>query len=96
MQYSNVIDIWAGRFRSFERVEVNWLYFLLGPLNLPLVGYLPFLSPQIFNQFTSLSEKYGDIFSLNMGSYRLDRHFFGFMTRIPIGSIVAALSYWIQ
>nr|QST15076.1 CYP370C7 protein [Diaphanosoma celebensis] len=42
-----------------------------GPLNLPVVGYLPFLGQQIHHQMAKLSEKYGDIFGLNFGSYRV-------------------------
>nr|QST15070.1 CYP370C1 protein [Diaphanosoma celebensis] len=42
-----------------------------GPFNLPLVGYMPFLKPPIHAHFVQLSRKFGDIFSLNIGSYRL-------------------------
>nr|QST15075.1 CYP370C6 protein [Diaphanosoma celebensis] len=40
-----------------------------GPLNLPVVGYLPFLDRHVHHQMTKLSEKYGDIFGLNFGSF---------------------------
>ncbi|KAI3691678.1 hypothetical protein L6452_31480 [Arctium lappa] len=39
-----------------------------GPYGLPLVGYLPFLNPQLHQTFTKMSHKYGPIFSLRLGT----------------------------
>lgn len=39
-----------------------------GPLGLPIVGYLPFLTKFPHLKFIELSEKYGKIFSLHLGS----------------------------
>nr|QST15077.1 CYP370C8 protein [Diaphanosoma celebensis] len=42
-----------------------------GPFNLPLVGYLPFLDRRVYRSFRDLSEIYGDVFSLNVGTFRV-------------------------
>ncbi|CAL1297396.1 unnamed protein product [Larinioides sclopetarius] len=39
-----------------------------GPWGLPIVGYTPFLSKHIHLQFIDLAKKYGDVFSLRLGS----------------------------
>ncbi|CAH9117416.1 unnamed protein product [Cuscuta europaea] len=39
-----------------------------GPLGFPVVGYLPFLRPNLHHQFTDLAHKYGPIFKLQLGS----------------------------
>ncbi|KAF4404052.1 hypothetical protein G4B88_014508 [Cannabis sativa] len=39
-----------------------------GPRGLPLVGYLPFLTPNIHQDFSGLAKLYGPIFKLWMGS----------------------------
>nr|GME00444.1 angelicin synthase-like [Ipomoea batatas] len=39
-----------------------------GPLGFPVVGYLPFLRPNLHHQFTDLARKYGPIFKLQLGS----------------------------
>ncbi|XP_022258488.1 cytochrome P450 2J6-like [Limulus polyphemus] len=39
-----------------------------GPFGLPIVGYLPFLSKKPFLDFIDLSKKYGNVFSLRVGS----------------------------
>ncbi|XP_019160544.1 PREDICTED: angelicin synthase-like [Ipomoea nil] len=38
-----------------------------GPLGLPVVGYLPFLRPNLHHHFTELAQKYGPIFKLQLG-----------------------------
>ena len=40
-----------------------------GPWGLPIVGYLPFLGPQPQEALLNLSHKYGDIFTIRMGSF---------------------------
>lgn len=40
-----------------------------GPWGFPVIGYLPFLGPQPQTTFLQLSKKYGDIFSIHMGSF---------------------------
>ncbi|XP_025107704.1 cytochrome P450 1A1-like [Pomacea canaliculata] len=40
-----------------------------GPWNLPLVGYLPFLGKEPPVTFSSLRDIYGDVFSIQMGSF---------------------------
>nr|GMD99788.1 angelicin synthase-like [Ipomoea batatas] len=39
-----------------------------GPLGFPVVGYLPFLRPNLHHHFTDLARKYGPIFKLQLGS----------------------------
>lgn len=39
-----------------------------GPIGLPIVGYIPFLPTSYGDKLTSLFHKYGDIFSLTLGS----------------------------
>ncbi|CAH9117420.1 unnamed protein product [Cuscuta europaea] len=39
-----------------------------GPFGLPVVGYLPFLRPDLHHQFTELAGKHGPIFKLQLGS----------------------------
>lgn len=40
-----------------------------GPINLPIVGYLPFMiGKKLENIFVELKEKYGDIVSLKLGA----------------------------
>ncbi|GFY37620.1 cytochrome P450 2J2 [Trichonephila inaurata madagascariensis] len=39
-----------------------------GPIGLPIVGYLPFLSKNIHLDLIELGKKYGDIFSVRLGS----------------------------
>ena len=40
-----------------------------GPWGLPIVGYLPFLGPQPQETLLNLSHKYGDIFTIRLGSF---------------------------
>ena len=40
-----------------------------GPWGLPFVGYLPFLGPQPQETLLNLSHKYGDIFTIRLGSF---------------------------
>ena len=40
-----------------------------GPWGFPIVGYLPFLGPQPQEKFMQLRKKYGDIFTIQMGSF---------------------------
>ncbi|CAL1272909.1 unnamed protein product [Larinioides sclopetarius] len=49
----------------FKRSRRN---FPPGPWGLPIVGYIPFLSKDVHLQFINLSKKYGDVFSLRLGS----------------------------
>nr|GMD97664.1 angelicin synthase-like [Ipomoea batatas] len=39
-----------------------------GPRGFPIVGYLPFLRPNLHHQFTDLAHKHGPIFKLQLGS----------------------------
>ncbi|GIX83792.1 cytochrome P450 18a1 [Caerostris darwini] len=39
-----------------------------GPAGLPLVGYLPFLSENVHMDFIELGKKYGDVFSVSLGT----------------------------
>ncbi|KAJ0790147.1 putative cytochrome P450 [Helianthus annuus] len=39
-----------------------------GPRMLPIVGYLPFLTPNLHTQFTNMAHTYGPIFKLKLGS----------------------------
>ncbi|GIY91459.1 cytochrome P450 18a1 [Caerostris extrusa] len=39
-----------------------------GPMGLPIVGYFPFLSKDAHLKFMELSKKYGDVFSIRLGS----------------------------
>ncbi|KAG8197779.1 hypothetical protein JTE90_006480 [Oedothorax gibbosus] len=45
----------------------EWRNLPPGPYGLPIVGYLPFLSDPLWD-FHKLGEKYGDVFSVKMGS----------------------------
>nr|XP_043614144.1 labd-13Z-ene-9,15,16-triol synthase, chloroplastic-like [Erigeron canadensis] len=38
-----------------------------GPRSLPIVGYLPFLSPDLHKQFTNMAHSYGPIFKFHLG-----------------------------
>ncbi|XP_019160439.1 PREDICTED: cytochrome P450 76C4-like [Ipomoea nil] len=38
-----------------------------GPRGLPVVGYLPFLRPNLHHHFTDLAQKYGPIFKVQLG-----------------------------
>ncbi|XP_055940829.1 cytochrome P450 2J2-like [Argiope bruennichi] len=42
-----------------------------GPMGLPIVGYYPFMSEDMFPDLTELGEKYGDVFSLKLGSQNI-------------------------
>ena len=54
------------------KLQRSWVGMKLlppGPLGLPFLGYLPWLDPvEPYKTMTSLVEKYGKVFSLNMGS----------------------------
>ncbi|XP_071735882.1 cytochrome P450 71AU50-like [Rutidosis leptorrhynchoides] len=39
-----------------------------GPIGLPVLGYIPFLGPNLHHEFTKLAQRYGSIFKLNLGS----------------------------
>nr|XP_043613810.1 labd-13Z-ene-9,15,16-triol synthase, chloroplastic-like [Erigeron canadensis] len=39
-----------------------------GPLSLPVVGYLPFLGPELHKQLTHMAHTYGPIFKFHLGS----------------------------
>ncbi|KAF5771976.1 putative cytochrome P450 [Helianthus annuus] len=39
-----------------------------GPKGLPIVGYFPFLGPNLHHEFTKLANRYGPIFKLYLGS----------------------------
>ncbi|KAJ9540764.1 hypothetical protein OSB04_027270 [Centaurea solstitialis] len=39
-----------------------------GPRNLPIVGYLPFLGPNLHTEFTNMAHTYGPIFKIWLGS----------------------------
>nr|XP_043631555.1 geraniol 8-hydroxylase-like [Erigeron canadensis] len=38
-----------------------------GPRSLPIVGYLPFLGPELHKQFTTMTKSYGPIFKFDVG-----------------------------
>lgn len=38
-----------------------------GPMGLPFIGYLPFLSEDVHLDFIQLGKKYGDVFSIRLG-----------------------------
>ncbi|CAL1272926.1 unnamed protein product [Larinioides sclopetarius] len=42
-----------------------------GPIGLPIVGYLPFLSEDLHLDFSKLGKKYGDVFSVRLGSQNI-------------------------
>lgn len=42
-----------------------------GPMGLPILGYLPFVSKEIHLTLTSLSEKYGPIYQIFLGGIRV-------------------------
>ncbi|GBN12796.1 Cytochrome P450 2J2 [Araneus ventricosus] len=42
-----------------------------GPIGLPIVGYLPFLSEDLHLDFSELGKKYGDVFSVRLGSQNI-------------------------
>ena len=45
------------------------IFAILGPIGLPLVGYLPFLDvTNIGRSFQRISKRYGDIFSIMVGT----------------------------
>ncbi|XP_055940830.1 cytochrome P450 18a1-like [Argiope bruennichi] len=39
-----------------------------GPMGLPIIGYLPFLTKELHLDFMKLGQKYGDVFSVRLGS----------------------------
>ncbi|KAJ0750009.1 putative cytochrome P450 [Helianthus annuus] len=39
-----------------------------GPRSLPILGYLPFLGPELHKQFTNMANTYGPIFKFHLGS----------------------------
>ncbi|KAF5755356.1 putative cytochrome P450 [Helianthus annuus] len=39
-----------------------------GPRGLPVVGYLPFLGPDLLHEFTKMAQRYGPIFKLKLGT----------------------------
>ncbi|PRD29383.1 UNVERIFIED_CONTAM: Cyp18a1 [Trichonephila clavipes] len=51
--------------RLIKRITSN---FPPGPTGLPILGYLPFLSEDIHLDLIELGKKYGDVFSLPLGS----------------------------
>ncbi|PIN04378.1 Cytochrome P450 CYP2 subfamily [Handroanthus impetiginosus] len=40
----------------------------IGPYGLPILGYLPFLQPNLHHHFTKLAHKYGPIYKLRLGT----------------------------
>ncbi|XP_054711043.1 uncharacterized protein LOC129220640 [Uloborus diversus] len=47
----------------------NWKKnFPPGPIGLPIVGYMPFLTKKPHEKLTQLSKKYGDVYSIRLGS----------------------------
>ncbi|GJV81734.1 cytochrome P450 76C1-like protein [Tanacetum coccineum] len=42
-----------------------------GPRSLPIVGYLPFLTPDLHKQFTNMANIYGPIFKFHLGTSKL-------------------------
>ncbi|GBN12798.1 Cytochrome P450 18a1 [Araneus ventricosus] len=42
-----------------------------GPMGLPIVGYLPFISENLHLDFIELGKKYGDVFSVKLGSQNI-------------------------
>ncbi|OWM71848.1 hypothetical protein CDL15_Pgr017731 [Punica granatum] len=59
----------------FGLIWCAWIYFFKyqkgsppGPVGLPLVGYLPFLKPELHTHFACLARTYGPILKLMLGS----------------------------
>nr|XP_042905131.1 uncharacterized protein LOC107448862 [Parasteatoda tepidariorum] len=71
---SLVMEIWIAVFIIFViYVFKRFIQSLLknlppGPIGLPIVGYIPFLNKDVHLKFTELSKKYGEVFSVRLGS----------------------------
>ena len=46
---------------------LTWYKLPPGPIGVPILGYVPFLSKLSYLQFTELSKTYGSVFSLRLG-----------------------------
>ena len=54
-----------GRFFTLSSIK----FLFAGPIGFPLVGYLPFLDvPNLGRSFQRISKRYGDIFSIMVGT----------------------------
>ncbi|GFY48031.1 cytochrome P450 18a1 [Trichonephila inaurata madagascariensis] len=67
-------EVWIAVFVTFLVYIIGYLIrrfrlkFPPGPTGLPVVGYLPFLSKDVHLKFIELAKKYGDVFSMRLGS----------------------------
>lgn len=56
---------------SFDRTYLSTLELPPGPIGLPFLGYLPFMSHEIHVTLTRLSERYGPIYQIHLGGIRV-------------------------
>lgn len=61
--------IWWKNFSFRFLLLVKNSFRILGPVGYPIVGYLPFLGPEAYADIGKIGKKYGDVFSIKMGSY---------------------------
>ncbi|GFW41454.1 cytochrome P450 18a1 [Trichonephila clavipes] len=67
-------EVWIAVFVAILVYIIGYLIrrfrlkFPPGPIGLPVVGYLPFLSKDVHLKFIELAKKYGDVFSIRLGS----------------------------
>ncbi|KAG9452445.1 hypothetical protein H6P81_005349 [Aristolochia fimbriata] len=60
--------IWVSLFRTLKKNEKVTSYLPPGPRGLPLLGYLPFVRPDLHRFYAELAHAYGPIFSLRLGT----------------------------
>ncbi|GFV86887.1 cytochrome P450 2A9 [Trichonephila clavipes] len=59
-----LISIWLATGKDIRKR-------LPGPIALPIVGYIPFMTQKPYIKLTELSKKYGPLYSLRLGSLDL-------------------------